>query len=122
MKKEIRVPYSFLEECAEKYCADTLDMHEPSKSRGQVFEWKRRHWVCTSGLSQYLKWLEVELRMVVPEAEYRGPANNPERSGRWYYMGGRLRDRKGNVWVMTWKEVTLIPIQSLEEDVSHVSP
>jgi len=108
---KIKVSYEFLEACAEKNSCASLDMYEPSKSRGQVFEWKRHHWVCHGSAHSAAKgYMEANLTMVVPEAEYHGPPNNPYLGPKLYYLGGRLRDRRGKIWVMTSKEVTLIPI------------
>jgi hypothetical protein len=106
---KIKVPYEFLEACAEQYCAHQLDMHEPSKSKGKVIAWKNHHWVCTGAASQYLKYLEAELQMCVPEAGYHGPPNDPEAGPGLYYVGGRFTC-KGQVWVMTDKEIRLVPI------------
>ncbi len=37
LRKKIRVPQEVIDQCSEHYCADTLDMYEPAKSRGKVF-------------------------------------------------------------------------------------
>lgn len=116
--KRFKVPYEFLEACAEKYCADTLDTENTTKSRGEMFEWKRRHWVTIGGASQYLRWLEATLCLVVPETVYDGPPHDPEAGPGRYYQGVRLTCKK-QVWVMTTTEITLFPIL---ERRNHVSP
>ena len=112
-RMKIKAPYAFMEECEKQYSAMTLDMHEPSKSKGKVIEWRGHHWVCVGAASQYLRLLGVELRMCVPEEEYQGKPNNPEVSGHHYYTGGRFTC-KGRTWVMTDKEITLIPYTQKE--------
>lgn len=103
----IRVPYVWLEHCAKQNCCDSLDMFEPSKSRGKVIEWGGCLWVCTGSVSQ-LKYLSCELRLIVPAEQYRGPANDPDVSGFHFYTGGRLTC-KGKTYVMTNEEVELVP-------------
>ena len=107
---KVKVPYEFLESCAEINSCGTLDMYEPSKSRGKVIEWKKHHWVCTASSSRYLKYLDADLQLCVPEAEYHGPPNDPHGGPDLYYVGGRFTCR-GQVWMMTDKEVRLIPIE-----------
>jgi len=109
---KINVPYEFLEDCARKNACASLDMDKPARSTGQVIAWKHHHWVCVGSTSQYLKYLEADLRQVVPEEEYHGPPNDPEVCGFHYYTGGRLRSTgalKNQIWVMTDKEITIIP-------------
>lgn len=110
MNKKVRVPLAFLEQTAALNCCGTLDMHTPAKSKGQVIEWKRQHWVCVGSSSRHLHTLTADLRQVVPVDQYDGPPPDPEIRGHDYYTGGHLWCR-GQEWVMTNIEFTLIPLR-----------
>ena len=72
-------------------CCMTLDMHNPHKSKGSVFEWRGRRWISVGGTSQYLHWYEVELREVVEAHLYDGPTVEKGVCGPDYYVGGYFR-------------------------------
>ena len=105
--KFIRVPYSFLEECAEKNSCMHLNMEEPAKSIGKLIQFRGRLWICVGSTSQYMRYLKVDLRENVLEDQYKGKPNNPQKSGHHYYTGGRFR-ANGKFYVMTNLEITLI--------------
>lgn len=124
--KRIKVSQEFLDQCSDQYCADTLDMYEPAKSVGKVIAWKRRHWVCIAGASKNLTNLEATLCQCVPEAEYQGTPYHYsfENEDGWgdpdaYYVGGTFRC-KGQIWVMTDLEITLVPFS--QERRRHAIP
>ncbi len=110
--KTFSVSQDFLERCAGQNSCSTLNMHEPAKSTGKVISWNRRTWICFGSVSRGHKTLEAMLCEVVPEEVYKGPPNNPK-SGHFFYTGGRFRAR-GRVWVMTDKEITLVPSDETE--------
>lgn len=103
----IKVPYAWLEHCAEQNSCSSLDMYAASKSRGKVIEWAGCLWVCTGSMSQ-IKYLSCDLRLVVPAKQYRGPANDPNARGFHFYTGGRLTC-KGQTYVITNEKVILVP-------------
>lgn len=108
-QEHLRVSQTFLDACAEQISCGTLNMHTPKKSRGKVIEWGGRTWIAISGRSQGLyHYQEVDLRECVLEEEYKGPPNNPEKSGNAFYTGGRFQF-KGQTWVMTENEIRLVP-------------
>jgi len=104
--KFISVPYSFLEECAEKNSCMHLNMDEPARSTGKLIQFREKLWVCVGSTSQHMRYLEADLRECVPEAQYKGRSNNPLKSGHHYYTGGRFR-ANGKIYVMTNLEITL---------------
>jgi hypothetical protein len=106
--KAISVPYKFLEEVAEKNSCAHLNMEEPAKSHATLIRFMGKLWVCTGSISRGHKYLEVELRQVMPEKLYIGPSNNNKKRGPEYYTGGTFRANR-QVFVMTGHEITLVP-------------
>jgi len=104
--KFISVPYSFLEECAENNSCGHLSMEAPARSHGKLIQFREKLWVCVGSVSQHMRYLEADLRECVPEDQYKGKPNNPQKSGHHYYTGGRFR-ANGKGYVMTNLEITL---------------
>jgi hypothetical protein len=107
-QNSIPVPVSFLEKTANSCSAHTLN-NDPKISTGKVLLWNRKYWVCTNTVSQYLEYLEADLREVVPEGSYTGPPPSKHN-----YTGMRFRHVKAR-WVITGHQVTLVPNGEPEE-------
>jgi len=107
-QNSIPVPVSFLEEAAKCCSAQTLN-DDRKKSTGKTLLWKGKFWTCTATISQYLEYLEVDLREVVPADRYTGPPPSKHN-----YTGMRFRQDK-TWWTITGNKVTLIPNGEPEE-------
>ena len=88
---------------AEMNCCHTLDMDKPDKSKGKVFEWRDRLWICTGSCWQYHATFEVDLREVVEAHLYDGPTADINVRGPDYYVGGYFKCKK--------KEYRMLPFE-----------
>ncbi len=107
-----RVHPIYLKEIYEKVACASLNMHDPTHSSAEIFQWRGKAWIATGGLSSGKKGiLSVAIREVVPEALWDQPYNGINARGRAFYLGGRFYP-KGNrkeTWVMTDNHLNFLP-------------
>jgi hypothetical protein len=112
MTKTLTVPYDFLEECAEKYCAQQLSESKPIP-KSKFISWRKRTWICVAGTSQGLHWLDAELRQVVPQEKFRGIRycdfidQDKEQHAVHYYTGD-VFICGSRAWCITANEITIV--------------
>lgn len=107
--EDVTVPYAQMAAWADKYSStSTLNMYQPTRSRGKVFTWRNKTWTCTGYVSQHLRDQSMDLREVVPVEHYTGPQRDPSKRGSDFYLGGTFVC-KGQTWGMTAHKVVLRP-------------
>lgn len=109
---EIIAPRSLLARASKHYSGETLDMHNPARSKGQVFSWNGKYWTCT-GVVWNREPVSVYIREVVLADKYDGPPNNPAARGDDFYLGGQFTANR-QTWVMTGNRVILKPAEDSE--------
>ena len=122
IEEELLVPSSKLESVNAHYCADKLNMHDYSKSKGIVFEFQRKLWICTGGCGMAKRLAWVEIYEVVPTENYKGALpylrdGKPVHigGGHWYYTGGQFT-YDGRSYTITNHSMKLMPDNQSEPE------